>query len=127
MKLCLAQKKRAFLQGDKQKVRELEREFRRQTDPASFAEELNTFFSRFNQNKASDSFSCQTLTNNQAPAVDEQLVTSILHRVNPHRASGADRLRGSKAALHRWVQSSPDCFSIFWTLVVFPASGQSPQ
>ncbi|KAL7371141.1 hypothetical protein ABVT39_020167 [Epinephelus coioides] len=54
-------------------MRELEREFTRQTNPASFAEELNTIFSRFNQNKASDSFSCQTLTNNQAPAVDEQL------------------------------------------------------
>lgn len=137
MKHCLTQKKRAFLQGDKQKVRELEREFRGQCalaknnyrkkvvekltsgnvreawqglntmmgratkaavagciDSALFAEELNTFFSRYNQNKASGSFNFNGQTNNQLLTVDEQLVTSILQKVNPYKASGPDRLEG---------------------------------
>ncbi|KAL7383118.1 hypothetical protein ABVT39_005032 [Epinephelus coioides] len=40
-------------------------------DPAPFAEQLNIFFARFNSN-----------------IIDEQQVTSILHRVKPHKASG---------------------------------------
>eukprot|EP00064_Thunnus_orientalis_P012682 superscaffoldBa00001974_g12717 len=64
-------------------------------DPTSFAEQLNNFFSWFN--------SCSTPTNwtlpNPSPSlqaftIDEHLVTSILCRVNPQKASGPDKLRG---------------------------------
>lgn len=48
------------------------------TDPASFAEELNIIFNRFNQNKTSENFSFSCHINDQAISVDGQLVTSIL-------------------------------------------------
>lgn len=64
------------------------------TDPASFAEELNIFFSWCNQNKTSESFSFSCQVNDQAITVNEKLVTSILKRVSPHKASGPDRLKG---------------------------------
>lgn len=111
MKTCLVEKKRAFLQGDKVKVRELQKEFRRKSklakirykdevekkitlenareawqglnmmmgratkpalvdcpDSASLAEQLNTFFTRFNCNISpitwSPPTSCPSLLSN---------------------------------------------------------------
>ena len=137
MKICLVQKKAAFLQGDTLRVRELEKEFRRMArlskisyknkveqkltsgnareawqglnimmdrvakpvvasrpDPAPFAEQLNTFFARFNNNSPSD-FDCSTtISPHPAININEQQVTSILRRVKPHKASGPDKLRG---------------------------------
>lgn len=64
-------------------------------DPASFAEQLNNFFSRFDKgstpaswNPPSPSLSHQTII------IDEKLVASILRQVNPYKAPGPDRLRG---------------------------------
>lgn len=137
MKHCLVQKKKAFLQGDKLRVRELEKEFRRKaklakihfkdkvekkltsgnareawqglntmmgqstkpavvncSDPTSFAEQLYSFFTRFNNNSTPSNWTCPTLSSPSTLIIDEQLVTSILHRVNPHKAPGPDRLRG---------------------------------
>ncbi len=65
------------------------------SDPASLAEQLNCFFTRFNNNSTPITWTPETLSSPlQAPTIDEQLVTSILHRVNPDKTAGPDRLRG---------------------------------
>ncbi|CAL8392189.1 unnamed protein product [Arctogadus glacialis] len=58
------------------------------SDPATFAEQLNTYYSRFNMPHP------QTLTSNSSLTVDKGKVTSMLGRINLHKASGPDRLRG---------------------------------
>ncbi|KAL1023838.1 hypothetical protein UPYG_G00046960 [Umbra pygmaea] len=63
-------------------------------DP-TLAEKLNIFFTRFNEGSATPSWAPPTPSSNLQPLfINEQLVTSTLHRVNPHKASGPDRLRG---------------------------------
>lgn len=138
MKACLVEKKKAFLQGDKARVRELQKDFRRQArwakmnykdkverkltsgnarqawqglntmmgrkpkpevvdcpDPASLAEQLNNLFTRFNSNSTTCTWTPETHSPSLQPIiVSEQLVTSILRRVNPNKAAGPDRLRG---------------------------------
>lgn len=65
------------------------------SDPASLTEQLNCFFTHFNNNSTPTTWTLETLSFRlQAPTIDEQLVTSILHRVNSDKATGPDRLRG---------------------------------
>lgn len=136
MKYCLKEKKRAFLQGDKNRVRELQKQFRRQAaqakrkykdnverkltsgnareawqglntmmgrstkpekadcpDPASFAEQLNVLFTRFKNNSITPAWTPETHSPHSL-TIDEQLVTTILARVNPNKAAGPDGLQG---------------------------------
>lgn len=63
------------------------------SDPATFAEQLNIYYSRFDMPHPQNdwtliSSNCPTIT------VDKRKVASILGRINPHKASGPDRLRG---------------------------------
>ncbi|KAJ8349052.1 hypothetical protein SKAU_G00276410 [Synaphobranchus kaupii] len=62
-------------------------------DPATFAEQLNVFYSRFNRSAPQNDW---TLTSPTCPliTVEKRKVTSILARVNPHEASGPDGLKG---------------------------------
>ncbi|KAK7909723.1 hypothetical protein WMY93_014407 [Mugilogobius chulae] len=138
MKNCLKEKKMAFLQGDKNKERELKKDFRRQAkqgrtkykesvekkltsgnakeawkglnnmmgrttkpatldcpDPAPLAEQLNNHFTRFNNTSQSVTWTPEIHGSPpQALTINEQLVTSTLHRVNPSKAAGPDRLKG---------------------------------
>ncbi len=114
MKSCLVDKKKAFLQGDKVRMRELQKEFKRKaklakvrykdevekkltsgnareawqglnimmgratkpvmaawTEPTSLAEQLNTFFTRFNS-----TISPITWTPPQPPALPQKPLTS---------------------------------------------------
>lgn len=64
------------------------------SDPTSFAEQLNSFFTRFNNNSTPSNWTCPTLSSPSTLIIDEQRLTSILHRVNPHKAPGPDGLRG---------------------------------
>ena len=61
------------------------------SDPATFAEQLNTYYSRFNMPHPQNDW---TLTSNSSLTVDKGKVTSMLGRINPHKASDPDRLRG---------------------------------
>ena len=124
LKQCLNNKKVAFLQGDKNRVKECNSELRRKTrlaklhyknkveekfttgnareawqglntmmgraqkpaiiqcsDPATFAEQLNTYYSRFNMPHPQNDW---TLTSNSSLTVDKGKVTSRLGRINPH-------------------------------------------
>lgn len=66
------------------------------SDPTPFAEQLNIFFAQFNSNSTPSNFDCSiSISSHPAITIDEQQVTSILHRVKPHKASGPDKLRGS--------------------------------
>lgn len=122
MKICLVLKKKAFLEGDTLRVRELQKEFRRKAkmakihykdkveqklnsgnvrmawqglntmigrtpkpaminchDPASFAEQLNNFFSRFDNCSTSANWNPHSPSlSNQALIIDEKLVASVL-------------------------------------------------
>ena len=138
LKECLNQKKIAFLQGDKQRVRLLGREFRSKSktakleyknkveekfrggnvrqawsglnammgrqqkhqkiqcdNPISFANELNSFYARFDVKDFKRE--CNTLCHNLTvvPITVEKFdVIRILSRVNPRKATGPDGLNG---------------------------------
>ena len=60
-------------------------------DPASFAEQLKVLFTRFNNNSITPAWTPETHTPHSL-TIDEQLVTTILARVNPNKAAGPDGL-----------------------------------
>lgn len=57
------------------------------SDPATFAEQLNIYYSRFDMPHPQNDW---TLTSSKCPSimVDKRKVASILGRINPHKASG---------------------------------------
>jgi len=63
------------------------------SDPATFAEQLNIYYSIFNKSSHHNDWNL-TSTFCQPTAVDKSKVTSILSRINSNKASGSDRLKG---------------------------------
>jgi hypothetical protein len=140
LKQCLNEKKAAFLRGDEQKVRELEKEFRRKAraaklhykskveekfatgnardawkglnvmmgrgegkqkiqcdDETVFANDLNTFYSRFDVHdfrQECDTLCDPLLAVPDSVTVSQEEVASCLARINPRKAPGPDGLCG---------------------------------
>ncbi|CAL8310904.1 unnamed protein product [Gadus morhua 'NCC'] len=68
-------------------------------------EQLNTYYSRFNMPHPQNDW---TLTSNSSLTVDKGKVTSRLGRINPHKASGPDRLRGKREITAAIVSTMTD-------------------
>lgn len=134
---CLNLKKMAFIPGDKERVKELQKELkhmtrlaklcyknkmeerftrgnareawqrvntlirrtqrpaeRRHPNPASSAEELNTFYARFNMSDAVDWTPANTSYTSAPVSVEERKVVSVQSRLHPRKAPGPDGLKG---------------------------------
>lgn len=62
---------------------------------ASFTEELNLFFTRFNRHSTPHTWAPSTSSSDPpALAITEQMVTSVLGKTNANKAAGPDGLRG---------------------------------
>lgn len=140
LKQCLNDKKVAFLAGDEQKVRELEKEFRKKSrvvkleyknkveekfvggnvrdawkglnvmmgrgeqhkpihgdDPVTFANDLNSFYARFDVHdfkKECNDLCVPLMSMPNDVTVSESDVTVCFSRINPRKAAGPDGLGG---------------------------------
>lgn len=140
LKQCLNEKKVAFMKGDGQKIRELEKEFRRKAraakleyknkmekrlvggnardawrglnvmmgrgeqqkrvhcdDSTTFANDLNTFYARFDVHdfkKECDDLCDPLMAIPDHVTVSESDVTTCFSRINPRKAAGPDGLGG---------------------------------